>query len=821
MPLRADDEVVVGMIFYYTDHIDLSNYKVEYYNYAPFNQGPFFWLMCIMILCWFFSLGIFFVARQIYKKADREFELRKSGIACMAELYDVVYIVDLVRDKLIPVTVDAEGDKLRPKDASAQAQFRHLFEIDSEDEYRDAMNEFANLDTIRERLKTRNSIATEYRGGKFGWARVQFIVMDREEGKPVERLLFTFQEINEEKRELDEMMSQIQAAKSESSAKSAFLANMSHEIRTPINTVLGLDTMILRESNDKQIIRYARDIKTAGNMLLALINSILDFSKMEAGKMELVNGEYSLKGMVSDIRTLIVGRADGKSLSFDIDVSPELPDRLYGDEVRLKQVIINLLTNAIKYTEEGGIRLAIFGKQTDEKTVHLLVSVKDTGSGISRENQDRMFDRYSRFDEEKNHKVEGTGIGLNLVEGLLELMGSELKLASVYGSGSDFYFELDQRVVAPAPIGKVDWNEDATSDESYRVTFTAPNARVLVVDDNSMNRVVFNNLLKETRIGIDEASGGEEALELTADNKYDLIFMDHMMPGMDGVETFNKIRAQEGGLNRETPVIALTANALQGAREEYTGYGFVDFLAKPIDSVSLEEKIFDILPEELIDKKPIEHAPASVGDDVDDDELPIANSIDLTYGIEHSGGKESLVNIMKQFVAVGRSDAEELSGYADVLRDNPSDEATLSSYRIKVHSMKTSAGLCGALQVSGGAALLELVAQRGDGKSLADMTPHFLETWNELWQILHDHFRGDEPDETNGEVIDEEVLHSLLGQLVTSMKSYDVKSADAVISQIDAYSLPAGTKDSFEKLKTAVANLDAEACENICKEIMG
>ncbi|MCR5452692.1 MAG: response regulator, partial [Lachnospiraceae bacterium] len=555
MPLTAGFNVVVGTIFYYADDVDLTDYSIDYYFHREFTQGIGFIVVCVLFMFLLFSVFFYYGAIYIYKKAEKEMELRKEGISCMAEIYALMYIVDINKDTLAPVGVDEEDDAERPVELGANEQLQNLCRIDVVPEYQELMFEFAELSTLPERLKNRNSVVFEYVSGRFGWSRMRFIAMNRDGDKPLEKVLCTIQQINQEKEELDKVMGQVEKAKSESNAKSAFLANMSHEIRTPINTVLGLDTMILRESKDKVVRGYAKDIKIAGNMLLSLINSILDFSKLEAGRMELVPVEYSLKNLVRESISIVKPKIENKNLELIIDVTSKIPDKLYGDDVRLKQIIINILTNAVKYTEEGSVRLGIFGTVKDENIVHLLVSVKDTGIGIKPEDQERMFQRFSRVDESRNHHVEGTGLGMDLVTGLLSLMDSELKVASVYGEGSDFYFEIEQKILDPTPIGDVNWDELGGEDEEgYEASFTAPDANVLVVDDNDMNLTVFCDLIKDTEICIDQASSGMEALKLTQDKHYDIIFMDHMMPQMDGIEAMKRIKAQDNGANKKTPV---------------------------------------------------------------------------------------------------------------------------------------------------------------------------------------------------------------------------------------------------------------------------
>ncbi|MCR4716970.1 MAG: response regulator [Lachnospiraceae bacterium] len=374
-------------------------------------------------------------------------------------------------------------------------------------------------------------------------------------------------------------------------AKSVFLANMSHEIRTPINTVLGLDTMILRESEDEEIRKYALDIQSAGESLLSIINDILDFSKIESGKMEIIPVDYDSSNLINDVVNMIAPKAEAKKLRFNLNVENDLPSVLHGDDVRIRQVLVNLLTNAVKYTEKGEVSLTV-KRELSEDGVNIFFSVKDTGIGIAKENIDKLFLKFVRIDESRNRNIEGTGLGINIVTMLLDLMGSELKVESEYGKGSNFYFTIKQGIVDARPVGNINKRrEKAAKNFKYKVKYKIPDVRLLVVDDNAMNRKVFTSLLKAFECKIDEAENGEIALNLVKEYRYDIIFMDHMMPGKDGVETFHEMRKLEGSLNNDTPVVILTANAVSGARESYMAEGFDDFLSKPINPEKLEAMV--------------------------------------------------------------------------------------------------------------------------------------------------------------------------------------------------------------------------------------
>ena len=385
-------------------------------------------------------------------------------------------------------------------------------------------------------------------------------------------------------------------------SKTVFLSHMSHEIRTPINAVLGLDEMILRESSEPAIKEYAMDIRSSGKSLLGLINDVLDFSKIESGKRQLLPVEYDLSSAINDMVNIISPKAYDKGLSFQIEVEPTIPSKLYGDEICLKQITLNLLSNAVKYTDQGHVLMRITHKTIDDKKLMLQVLVEDTGKGMKQEEMDKLFTPFERLDEKANRNVEGTGLGMSIVDKLLKMMHSKLEVESEYKKGSRFYFELVQEVRNPEPIGDYQkaYKVAKLRQATYKESFTAKDAKVLVIDDNQLNIKVVSGLLKKTLIQVESALSGPEGLAKAEKTKYDVIFIDHMMPGMDGMETLEKLHENKEGINCETPTIALTANAISGARQIYREAGFTEYLTKPIDSAKLEKMLRKLLPEEKV-----------------------------------------------------------------------------------------------------------------------------------------------------------------------------------------------------------------------------
>jgi DegV family protein with EDD domain len=385
-------------------------------------------------------------------------------------------------------------------------------------------------------------------------------------------------------------------------SQNAFFANMSHEIRTPINTIIGLNEMILRENKDPDTREYARNIGIAGKMLLSLVNDILDLSRMELKRLEIIPVEYNTAEMFLDLRDIINVRMKEKNLQFIVDLDESLPRVMFGDERRIKQVILNLLTNAVKYTNEGSITLTVRGEQERDNNITLRISVKDTGIGIRKEDMQYLYDVFKRIDEKKNRKIEGSGLGLSISRQLLELMGGDISVDSIYTKGSTFTATVSQRIVDHSPIGNVLTNDSNEGrNEEYRQLFEAPEARILVVDDNTVNAMVVGKLLGATKVQIDVAHSGEECLEKTMNRYYHVILMDYMMPGMDGAETLKSLRSQENGMCRESAVIVLSANNLSEAKELCKNYDFDGYLEKPIQGETLEKEILKFLPDDIIE----------------------------------------------------------------------------------------------------------------------------------------------------------------------------------------------------------------------------
>lgn len=385
-------------------------------------------------------------------------------------------------------------------------------------------------------------------------------------------------------------------------AQNRFFSSMSHEIRTPINTIIGLNEMILREDISEEVAQDAMNIQSASKMLLTTINDILDMSKIESGKMEIVPVVYHTGDMLSEIVGMVWLKAKEKGLEFHVDVDQTLPSQLFGDEVRIKQILVNILNNALKYTEKGSVSLFIQWRKGEGKRAVITYRVEDTGKGIKKENIPYLFSAFKRVDEESNRFIEGTGLGLSIVKQFTELMDGTITVNSVYTQGSTFLVEIPQEIADETEVGdlRIEARHSMSARKHYRQSFEAPEAKVLVVDDNDTNLLVSTKLLRDTRVRSFSAQSGEEALNLCLQEKFDVILMDHLMPKMDGIETYKKIRSQTGGLNRETPITVLTANAGSDMQALYNKTGFDGYLLKPVTGEQLEAELLRLLPGELV-----------------------------------------------------------------------------------------------------------------------------------------------------------------------------------------------------------------------------
>lgn len=609
---------------------------------------------------------------------------------------------------------------------------------------------------------------------------------------------------------LDLAQAATEQARRANSAKSEFLANMSHEIRTPINAVLGMNEMIIRESTNDRITTYARNVESAGRNLLSIINDILDFSKIEAGKMEITEGDYKLSSVLNDVTNMIVFKARQKDLKFTVKVDEALPDGLYGDEVRVRQVITNILNNAVKYTHEGSVTLDVRGDRTDDDHISLIIRVTDTGIGIKPEDIPKLFHKFERVDLIQNNTVEGTGLGLSITQNLLKMMDGRVDVESVYGEGSAFIIHLPQRIVSCEPIGNFHekFERYVHTMRAYQESFKAPDARLLVVDDTDMNLTVIEGLLSKTEIQLDTAPSGAEALNLTKHNAYDLILMDQRMPQMDGTQTLSNIRAQSGGMNIDTPVICLTADAVSGARNKYLELGFTDYLSKPVEGANLEAALIKYLPPEKIIIQ--ENSPDTQDETKEQSELEkfYSRTEGLSYSeaIKNCSNEAILSKTLQQFY---NSITNNLNTIEEFFR-----AGDIKNYTIKVHALKSSARLIGAQELSAQAAHLEECGNNNDIASINDLTHMLLANYKAYLERLAPLYAKDTAEE-----ISPSQLHEAYEAIKEFTSMFDSDSIDGIMAMLREYRIPDNETERFNRIAQCADSADWGGLEEALKDI--
>jgi len=571
----------------------------------------------------------------------------------------------------------------------------------------------------------------------------------------------------------------------------------------------------MRESQESVIKQYAKNVDGAAKSLLSIINDILDISKIEAGKLSVIITEYNIASVLREVVNMITFKAKVKELEFNVQVDETIPVMLMGDDIRLRQILVNLLNNAVKYTQKGSVTLEVVNlTSAEEKNAKLRFVVKDTGIGIKEEDMQKLCTPFERIEEKRNRNIEGTGLGMSITKQLLELLHSRLEVHSVYGEGSEFAFELCQEIVNSTPIGPMEETK-IEEDIGYRQSFEAPDARILIVDDNELNRRVFKGLLKETKINIDEVASGRECLDKVQEIKYDIIFLDHMMPEMDGIETLHAMKKLADFPSKKAPVVILTANAIVGAKEKYFNEGFDAFLAKPIDYKKLETMV-----EELLDKSLIHMVSESAvvrnggafeqGSEVI--ELPIVEGLDWKYARQHFNDTESLLDTVRFFVNSLEFEASTLSK----LFEDVNTESGRKAYCTKVHSMKNSASTIGIIPLAGMAKVLEDAARCGETEVLERMTPVFLTTWYSYKEKLASVIKNDVNNNAQKnafEYISE--INELISQVRTAAEDMDIGTLDELWKQIEEYHYDEEQRNFIEEVHKAIVEFDVDFLQGL------
>ena len=624
------------------------------------------------------------------------------------------------------------------------------------------------------------------------------------------------------------MFNELLVVKAANDAQSSFLSTVSHEIRTPINAIMGMDEIIIREANNKQIERYALEIKDSSRTLLSLVNDLLDSSRLDADKLKIIPVEYDLASSISDLTNMIMSRAKEKNLNLFVNVNDKLPHKLFGDEIRIKQCVLNLLTNAVKYTETGSITLNVDFDSVNRGSIILRFQVIDTGIGMKEEDLEHIYDRFSRFDEKKNRNIEGTGLGMNIVNRLLGLMGTKLDISSIYGKGSDFSFGIHQGVIDWEPIGDYNsmYEKSLISAVRYHEKFIAPAAHVLIVDDMQVNLTVFKGLLKKTKIQIDTALSGKTAIEMIKSNTYDMVFLDHRMPKMDGIETLINIKELSTNPNRNIPYIALTANAIAGARELYINAGFTDYLSKPIESTALESMLIEYLPKDLVelsDSYDEEDEDINISDyyDIPADEvspdepgeedrihqvLINLEGIDYKTAIENCIDDETLIDAINDFIQTLDTKPAEIERYWL--------DKDYRNYTIQVHALKSTARLIGAMKLSDDAKYLEQCGDAENASAIDEKTDDLLnlyESYREKLRPFTEALAEQAAAAPAGDPIPDDMFADAMNSVKELVDSFDFGNAEGVLMMLNDYDLTDEQQIKYDNLYKLIRNVDRDA----------
>lgn len=587
-------------------------------------------------------------------------------------------------------------------------------------------------------------------------------------------------------------------------AKTNFVSNMSHEIRTPMNSIVGITEILLRSRHSPKEQEYLLNIQSSGRVLLTIINDVLDCSKMEAGKMQLFDEPYDTCSLFHDLRISMENRIGHSGLELIYDIDQDIPCKLKGDMGRIRQVIINLVNNAIKYTEKGSVRFSVHVRQKNTDKVMLYYEVADTGIGIRKEDQKILFDAFQRVEMDRNRYVEGTGLGLTISQNLVNMMGGVIEVESEYGKGSRFFFTIEQTIIDPTPVSAVNYNgqKDNVTEKEAECLFIAPEAHILLVDDNELNLVVAKELLKPLRMQIDTAENGLQAVKMVRGSQYDLVLMDHMMPVMDGIEAAKAIRALPEDKYQKLPIIALTANAMVDARKEFLNAGMNGFVAKPIDFARICNQLKLWLPKDLVRDVPKEEAKKLLADDLSDREIQPEDSqrgFSFEEGVNHCGSKAALMKTIRIFYRTIDSKADKI--------EQCLKEGLISDYVVEVHALKSSALLIGAVPLSEAAKELEDYGKQGKTEVLEEKTPDVLTLYRDLKNILRPYAEKEE--DAKKEFSDGEWI-TALQQIHQCIEQFDLDGVDQIMEQLEEYQVPECIRESMDQLRVYVADVSME-----------
>lgn len=618
--------------------------------------------------------------------------------------------------------------------------------------------------------------------------------------------------IMEQNRLMKELVLQTEDA---NRAKTNFVSNMSHEIRTPMNSIVGITEILLRSHHSPKEQEYLLNIQSSGRVLLTIINDVLDCSKMESGKMQLFDEPYDTFSLFHDLKISMENRIANCPLELIYDIDPDIPCTLKGDMGRIRQIITNLVNNAIKYTEKGSIRFTVRVRQKNADKVMLYYAVEDTGIGIRKEDQKILFDAFQRVEIDRNRYVEGTGLGLTISQNLVNMMGGVIEVESEYGKGSRFFFTIEQTIIDPTPVSAVNYNgqKDNVTEKEAECLFIAPEAHILLVDDNELNLVVAKELLKPLRMQIDTAENGLQAVKMVRGSQYDLVLMDHMMPVMDGIEAAKAIRALPEDKYQKLPIIALTANAMVDARKEFLNAGMNGFVAKPIDFARICNQLKLWLPKDLVRDVPKEEAKKLLADDLSDREIqPEDPQMGFSFeeGVKHCGSKAALMKTIRIFYRTIDSKADKI--------EQCLKEGLISDYVVEVHALKSSALLIGAVPLSEAAKELEGYGKQGKTELLEEKTPDLLAMYRDFKDILKPYADKEEAarqEASNGEWC------QALQQIHQCIEQFDLDGVDRIMEKLEEYQIPECIRESMDQLRVYVADVSMEEIMELTDTMTG